>query len=79
MSTLRQHAEQLFAHELDELKKADTRQRPTNWHLSPWAVSTYLLGGKLENGFEVSAKYIGNRRVIEIAVATLATDRELLI
>lgn len=79
MSTLRQHAEQLFAHELDELKKADTRQRPTNWHLSPWAVSTYLLGGKLENGFEVSAKYIGNRRVIEIAVATLATDRALLL
>lgn len=79
MNALRQHAEQLFAHELDELKKADTRQRPTNWNLSPWAVSTYLLGGKLENGFEVSAKYIGNRRVIEIAVATLATDRALLL
>jgi MoxR-like ATPase len=79
MNALRQHAEQNFAHELDELRKADTRQRPTNWNLSPWAVSTYLLGGKLENGFEVSAKYIGNRRVIEIAVATLATDRALLL
>jgi MoxR-like ATPase len=79
MSTLRQHAEHLFAHELEELKNADTRQRPTNWNLSPWAVSTYLLGGKLDNGFEVSAKYIGNRRVIEIAVATLATDRALLL
>ncbi|WP_395753161.1 AAA family ATPase [Prosthecobacter sp.] len=78
-NALRQHAEQLFAHELDELKKADTRQRPTNWDLSPWAVSTYLLGGRLHNGFEVSAKYIGNRRVIEIAVATLATDRALLL
>lgn len=78
-NALRQHAEQLFAHELDELKKADTRQRPTNWDLSPWAVATYLLGGRLENGFEVSAKYIGNRRVIEIAVATLATDRALLL
>jgi MoxR-like ATPase len=78
-NTLRQHAEQLFAHELDELKKADTRQRPTNWELSPWAAATYLLGGKLDNGFEVSAKYIGNRRVIEIAVATLATDRALLL
>lgn len=79
MNTLRQHAEQLFAHELDELKKADTRQRPTNWELSPWAAATYLLGGRLDNGFEVSAKYIGNRRVIEIAVATLATDRALLL
>ncbi|MCF7788992.1 MAG: AAA family ATPase [Prosthecobacter sp.] len=79
MNTLRQHAEQLFAHELDELQKADTRQRPTNWNLSPWAVATYLLGGRLDNGFEVSAKYIGNRRVIEIAVATLVTDRALLL
>lgn len=79
MSTLRQHAEELFAHELDELKKADTRQRPTNWNLSPWAVSTYLIGGNLDNGFEVSAKYIGSRRIIEIAVATLATDRALLL
>ncbi|HEY1048258.1 MAG TPA: AAA family ATPase [Prosthecobacter sp.] len=78
-TTLRQHAEELFAHELDELKKADTRQKPTNWEMSPWAVATYLLGGKLDNGFEVSAKYIGNRRIIEIAVATLATDRALLL
>jgi MoxR-like ATPase len=80
MSTiLRQHAEQLFAHELHELKQQDTHQRPTNWEISPWAVATYLLGGKLDNGFEVTPKYIGNRRVIEIAVATLATDRALLL
>jgi MoxR-like ATPase len=76
---IRQHAETQFAQELDELRKSDSRQRPPNWSLSPWAVSTYLLGGKLENGFEVSAKYIGNRRLIEIAVATLATDRALLL
>lgn len=76
---LRQHAEQEFAEELAELQRADTRQRPANWQLSPWAVATYLLGGKLENGFEVSAKYIGSRRIIETAVATLATDRALLL
>lgn len=76
---LREHAEQQFAHELEELAKQDTRQRPPNWKLSPWAVSTYLLGGVLDNGFEVSPKYIGNRRVIEIAVATLTTDRALLL
>lgn len=76
---LRQHAEQQFAEELEELKKADTRERPGNWHLSPWAVAEYLMGGKLANGFQVSAKYIGNRRLIETAVATLATDRALLL
>ncbi|MET3498636.1 MoxR-like ATPase [Mucilaginibacter rubeus] len=76
---LRQHAEQLFAHELEELKKQDGDKRPANWILSPQSVVTYLVGGKLKNGFEVSPKYIGNRRLMEIAVATLTTDRALLL
>ncbi|NRR29320.1 AAA family ATPase [Oxalobacteraceae bacterium] len=78
-NVMRQHAEQQYAHELSALKEADERQRPPNWELSPWAVATYLLGGKLDNGFEISPKYIGKRRLIEIAVATLATDRALLL
>jgi len=78
-TALRQHAEQQFSEELTELSKADDKQRPPNWRLSPWAVRTYLCGGKLASGFEVSAKYIGNARLIEIATATLATDRALLL
>jgi MoxR-like ATPase len=78
-SVLRQHAEQQYASELEALIALDKRQRPPRWKMSPWAVSTYLLGGQLENGVTVSAKYIGNPRVIEIAVATLATDRALLL
>jgi MoxR-like ATPase len=78
-SVLRQHAEQQYADELEALAAADTRQRPPRWKMSPWAVATYLLGGRLENGTEISPKYIGNQRVIEIAVATLATDRALLL
>src|SRR5579871_5527071 len=78
-AVLRQHAEQQYAEELAELVQADTRQRPPNWQLSPWAVRTYLLGGTLPNGFVVSPKYIGNARLIEIAIATLATDRALLL
>src|SRR6476469_5750996 len=78
-SVLRQHAEQQFAEELAEMVRVDDRQRPPNWVLSPWAVRLYLLGGKLENGFTISPKYIGNPRLIEIAVATLATDRALLL
>lgn len=76
---LREHAEQQFAEELAELAKTDKRQRPPSWNISPWAVTTYILGGKLENGFVVSPKYIGSRRIIEVAVATLATDRALLL
>lgn len=76
---LRQHAEQQFAEELSQLSKTDKRNRPPNWNLSPQAVSTYILGGKLDNGFEVSPKYIGKSRIVEIAIATLATDRALLL
>ena len=78
-AVLRQHAEQEYAHELAELSQQDKRQRPANWKLSPWAVVTYLVGGKLDNGFEVTPKYIGSRRLMEIAVATLATDHALLL
>jgi MoxR-like ATPase len=76
---LRQHAEDEFAEELDALVRSDARPRLPNWRLSPWAVLTYLVGGTLENGFPITPKYIGNRRIIEIAVATLATDRALLL
>jgi MoxR-like ATPase len=76
---LRQAAEQQFAHELDELKKQDKDSRPVNWQLSPKAVVQYLMGGKLKNGFEITPKYIGNKRLMEIAVATLTTDRALLL
>jgi MoxR-like ATPase len=78
-NVLRQHAEHQFAEEIAEITKLDTNERPPNWNMSPRAVVTYLMGGKLKNGFEVSPKYIGNARLMEIAVATLTTDRALLL
>ena len=77
--TLRPHAEVTYAAELKALAKIDDKPRPTNWNLSPWAVVTYLLGGKLEDGTEIETKYFGSRRLIEVAVATLVTDRALLL
>ena len=76
---IRPHAEAAYKEELAALKKEDKHPRPGNWQLSPWAVVTYLLGGALESGKEIEPKYIGNRRLMEIAVATLATDRALLL
>lgn len=78
-SVLREHAEQQYANELAELERVDKKQKPPSWKLSPWAVSKYILGGKLENGFEIAPKYIGKERIVEIAIATLATDRALLL
>jgi len=76
---LRRHAEQEFAAELDQLAAVDDRPRPPSWRLSPWAVTEYLVGGRLANGFQIAPKYIGDRRLVEVAVATLATDRALLL
>jgi len=76
---LRPHAEHEFAHELTALAAADTRERPPNWRLSPWSVVTYVLGGQLPDGTIITPKYVGQRRLVEIAVATLATDRALLL
>src|SRR4051812_20122167 len=71
----RRHAEDQYADELAALAAADGRPRPPGWRLSPEAVVTYLLG----DGRAVSPKYIGPRRLMEVAVATLATDRALLL
>lgn len=75
----RAHAEVQFASELTALAEVDDRPRPPSWKLSPWSVATYILGGKLKNGVEITPKYIGQRRLIEIAISTLATDRALLL
>jgi MoxR-like ATPase len=76
---LRPHAEQEFAAELVALDRCDDRPRPPRWRLSPWSVVTYLMGGTLADGTVITPKYIGQRRLIEVAVATLATDRALLL
>ncbi|MFD3427953.1 ATP-binding protein [Nocardia fluminea] len=76
---LRPHAEQAFADELAALARVDDRVRPPSWKLSPWAVVTYVLGGTLDDGTVITPKYVGPRRLMEVAVATLATDRALLL
>jgi MoxR-like ATPase len=65
----------LYGAELAKLAADDDRTRPPGWRLSPQAVVTYLLG---DDG-DITPKYVGPRRLIEVAVATLATDRALLL
>ncbi len=78
-SLIREHAEHAFATELDALAKTDDRTRPPQWKLSPWAVVQYILGGVVINDVPITAKYVGKRSIVEVAVATLATDRALLL
>ncbi len=79
MNLQRHHAEYQYAEELSQIAAQDTATRPANWNLSPQAVVLYLIGGKLKNGYIITPKYIGDRRLMEIAVATLTTDRALLL
>ena len=76
---LRKPAEQIYAKELKDLIASDKADKPAGWAMSPQAVVTYLMGGKAGNGSAISEKYVGDRRLIETAVATLATDRALLL
>lgn len=78
-TVLRPHAETEFALELAALVANDTRAKPPHWLLSPWSVVTYLMGGTLADGSVITPKYVGPRRLMEVSVATLATDRALLL
>ncbi|MCA0048507.1 AAA family ATPase [Mesorhizobium sp. B283B1A] len=78
-AAIRLPVEQAYAAELQALARNDDRQKPAGWSLSPKAVLTYLLGGKADDGTLITPKYVGRRRLMETAVATLATDRALLL
>ena len=72
-------AEELFQKELDALIAAETDAVPTGWRMSPRSVLTYITGGEKVRGVAITPKYMGNRRLVEIAIATLVTDRALLL
>lgn len=71
-------AEVLFQKEINALIAAEKNPIPTGWRMSPKSVLTYIMGGEC-NGTYITPKYIGNKRIVEIAIATLVTDRALLL
>ena len=75
----RMAAEELYQRELDALCRVETDPIPTGWRMSPRSVLTYILGNTTVNGVEITPKYMGSRRLVEIAIATLVTDRALLL
>jgi MoxR-like ATPase len=75
---LRAPAEELFVEEIEALIANDKHEKPASWRMSPRAVLTYICGGKAGNK-EITPKYIGAPRLVEIAISTLVTDRALLL
>jgi MoxR-like ATPase len=77
-NVLRLPAERQYAREIEALRASEKDRVPTGWQMSPRSVLTYIMGGKA-GGVEITPKYIGNKRLVEIAISTLVTDRALLL
>ncbi|MBK6687264.1 MAG: AAA family ATPase [Deltaproteobacteria bacterium] len=79
MSEIRQPAEVKYAAELSALAARDSGPKPPGWRLSPKAVEHYLIGGEPVDGVPILAKYVGDRSLVQVMIATLASDRALML
>jgi MoxR-like ATPase len=80
MAELRLPAEQKFAEELAALAQADQGPKPPRWRLSPKSVEIYIMGSAKPVGdVTITPKYIGDRSLVQVAIATLASDRALML
>ena len=83
--TQRQPAELRCAQELAALKHNDRWPKPPGWALSPRMVETFILGsdralpGPDGRPVTITPKFVGDRRLIQVAIATLASDRALML
>lgn len=75
---LRLPAEQLYKKEIDALIANEKNTVPVGWQMSPKSVLTYIMGGNVGET-KITPKYMGDKRLIEICIATLVTDRALLL
>jgi MoxR-like ATPase len=83
--TIRLPAEQRCAAELAALEAADRWPAPPGWRLSPRLVETFIMGadeplpGPDGRPVEITPKFVGDRRLVQVAIATLASDRALML
>lgn len=78
MESQRLASEQEFADELAYLIENDNGPRPPGWKLSAQSVLIYVMGGQVK-GRSIKAKFIGDTRQVQLCIATLATQRGLLL
>ncbi|MDT0330385.1 ATP-binding protein [Nocardiopsis lambiniae] len=84
-------AERRYAEELAFLAAHDTGPRPPGWALTPRAVVTFIVGSAGERlrlpepvdglpaSLEITAKFVGDRGLVERCAVTLAGERGLLL
>jgi MoxR-like ATPase len=82
---MRLSAEERCAQELETLQANDPFDKPPGWILSPKMVETFIIGSdqafKTRDGdkMKIIPKYIGDKHLVQVAIATLASDRALLL
>jgi MoxR-like ATPase len=82
---VRQPAEIRCARELAALRAADQGPRPQGWLLSPKAVEAFVLGSReplrtaTGEAVQITPKFVGDRRLVQVAIATIASDRALML
>jgi MoxR-like ATPase len=75
---LKKPAEDTYENEIAALIADEKYDVPDGWQMSPRSVLTFITGGTAK-GTPITPKYVGYKRLVEIAVATLLTDRSLLL
>ena len=82
---IRQPAELRCTDELAALRAQDRWPKPPGWALSPRMVETFIMGSREalpgSDGRKVTIppKFVGDRRLVQVAIATLASDRALML
>jgi MoxR-like ATPase len=80
MAEIRLPAERKYETEIKALVASDKGPRPPGWAMTPRAAETYILGAdKPVGGVAITRKYIGDRTLVQVALATLASDRALML
>ncbi|HMW60446.1 MAG TPA: AAA family ATPase, partial [Leptospiraceae bacterium] len=80
MDAVRLSAESKFEKEIQALIAGDKSEKPPGWAMTPRAAETYLMGSdKPVGGVKITPKYIGDASIIQVAIATLASDRALML
>jgi MoxR-like ATPase len=85
LGAIRQVAEIRCADELAALRAADTWSRPPGWQLSPRMVEAFIMGSDRARPIPglgsttITPKFVGDRRLVQVAIATLASDRALML
>ncbi|MDR0487213.1 MAG: AAA family ATPase, partial [Treponema sp.] len=75
---LRLSSEKSYAQEIEALIAEEKDEIPAGWQMSPRSVLKFIVGGKAK-GLTITSKYVGYDRLVEVAIATLLTDRALLL